>query len=73
VQALREACWPLGRPEPGQRSPLRALRLAVVRHLLAVVGVSMSVQEQPPGSVCIELLLPWWDPAAAGAPLLLPA
>jgi hypothetical protein len=33
----------------------------------------MSVQEQPPGSVCIELLLPWWDPAAAGAPLLLPA
>ena len=41
--------------------------------VLAVVGVSMSVQEQPPGSVCIELLLPWWDPAAAGAPLLLPA
>jgi DNA-binding response OmpR family regulator len=72
VQALREACWPLGKPEPGERSPLRALRLAVVRHLLAAVGVSMSVQEHAEGAVRIDLLLPWWDPAAAGAPLLLP-
>lgn len=73
VQALREACWPLGSPGPAGRSPLRALRLAVVHHLLAVVGVTLSVQDHSSGRLCIGLLLPWWDPGAVDAPLLPPS